>query len=107
MDLEVLTLAGGIFVLRVVGNMLTTLRTVMLVRGQKLRSSLLAMLESLIFAVALGSVVSNLGNIPNLTAYVTGYAVGGYLGLVVEGRLIQKFVAIQIISPRYAHSGGR
>ena len=104
MDLEVLTLAGGIFVLRVVGNMLTTLRTVMLVRGQKLRSSLLAMLESLIFAVALGSVVSNLGNIPNLTAYVTGYAVGGYLGLVVEGRLIQKFVAIQIISPRYAHS---
>jgi uncharacterized protein YebE (UPF0316 family) len=102
-DLEVLTLAGGIFVLRVIGNMLTTLRTVMLVRGQKLRSSLLAMLESLVFAVALGSVVSNLGNIANLTAYVTGYAVGGYLGLVVEGRLVQKFVAVQVISPRNAH----
>ncbi len=103
MDLEVLTLAGGIFVLRVVGNMVTTLRTVMLVRGQKIRSSLLAILESLIFAVALGSVVSNLGNIANLTAYVMGYAIGGYLGLVVEDRLIQKFVAIHIISPHCAH----
>jgi uncharacterized protein YebE (UPF0316 family) len=102
-DLEVLTLAGGIFVLRVIGNMLTTLRTVMLVRGQKIRSSILAIFESLVFAVALGSVVANLGNIANLTAYVMGYAIGGYLGLVVEDRLIQKFVAIHIISPHHAH----
>jgi uncharacterized protein YebE (UPF0316 family) len=101
--LEVLMLAAGIFVLRVVGNMLTTLRTVMLVRGQKIRSSILAVFESLVFAVALGSVVSNLGNVANLTAYVTGYAVGGYLGLVVEDRLIQKYVAVHIISPRCAH----
>lgn len=103
MDLEVLMMAGGIFVLRVIGNMVTTLRTVMLVRGQKIGSSALAILESLIFAVALGSVVSNLGNIANLTAYVTGYAIGGYLGLVVEERMIQKFVAIQVVSPRHAH----
>jgi uncharacterized protein YebE (UPF0316 family) len=102
-DAEVLTLAVGIFVLRVIGNMLTTLRTVMLVRGQKIRSSILAIFESLVFAVAIGSVVSNLNNIANLTAYVTGYAVGGYLGLMMEERLIQKFVAVQIISPRYAH----
>jgi uncharacterized protein YebE (UPF0316 family) len=102
-DLNVLALAGGIFVLRVIGNMLTTLRTVMLVRGQKIRSSILAIFESLVFAVAIGSVVSNLDNFANLTAYVTGYAVGGYLGLVMEARLIQRFVAIQTISPRYAH----
>jgi uncharacterized protein YebE (UPF0316 family) len=102
-SLEVLTVAGGIFLLRVIGNMLTTLRTVMLVRGQKIQSSILAIFESLVFAVALGSVVSNLGNIANLTAYVMGYAIGGYLGLVVEGRLIQKFVAVQVISPRHAH----
>ena len=103
MSLEVLTLAAGIFVLRVIGNMLTTLRTVMLVRGQKIRSSILAVFESLVFAVALGSVVSNLGNIANLTAYVMGYAIGGYLGLVVEDRLIQKYVAVHVISPRSAH----
>ena len=103
MSLEVLTLAVGIFVLRVVGNMLTTLRTVMLVRGQKIRSSILAIFESLVFAVAIGSVVSNLGNIANLTAYVMGYAIGGYLGLVVEDRLIQKYVAVHVISPHSAH----
>jgi uncharacterized protein YebE (UPF0316 family) len=102
-SLEVLTLAAGIFVLRVIGNMLTTLRTVMLVRGQKIRSSILAVFESLVFAVALGSVVSNLGNIANLTAYVMGYAIGGYLGLVVEDHLIQKYVAVHVISPCCAH----
>jgi uncharacterized protein YebE (UPF0316 family) len=102
-DLDVLMMAGGIFLLRVIGNMVTTLRTVMLVRGQKIQSSLLAILESLIFAIALGSVVSNLHNLANLSAYVLGYAVGGYLGLVVEGRLVQKFVAVQAVSPHHAH----
>ncbi len=102
-DMEVILAAGGIFVLRVIGNMITTLRTVMLVRGQKIQSSILAILESLIFVVTLGSVVSKLDDIPNLTAYVMGYAIGGYLGLVIEGRLIQKFIAIQAISPQYAH----
>ena len=71
MDVEVLALAGGIFVLRVIGNMLTTLRTVMLVRGQKIRSSILAIFESLVFAVAIGSVVSNLNNIAKLNIYLT------------------------------------
>lgn len=103
MDYDVLIAAGGIFLLRVIGNMVTTLRTVMLVRGQKIQSSLLAILESLIFAIALGSVVSNLQNLANLAAYVLGYAVGGYLGLVVEERLVQKYIAVQAVSPHHAH----
>lgn len=104
MDLEVLAGAGGIFLLRVVGNMLTTLRMVTIVRGQKMVSTLIAVFEALIFALALGSVVTNLGNIWNLTAYCLGYAVGGYLGLMLEYRFIQRFVSINIISPQRAHA---
>jgi uncharacterized protein YebE (UPF0316 family) len=102
-DLEVLLFAGGIFLLRVIGNMITTLRLVTIVRGQKLTSSVLATFEALIFALAMGSVVTNLSNIMNLAAYSLGYAVGGYLGLVLEQRLIQRFVSVQVISPEYAH----
>ena len=78
MDLEVLAGAGGIFLLRVVGNMLTTIRMVMIIRGQKFPSFVLANAEALIFALALASVVTNLGNVLNLTAYCLGYAIGGY-----------------------------
>ena len=72
MDTDVLLTAGGIFLLRVVGNMITTFRLVLIVRGQKLPSTIMAALEALVFALALGSVVSNLGNVWNLTAYCVG-----------------------------------
>ncbi len=103
MDFDTVLIAGGIFALRVVGNMMTTIRMVMIVRGMKLATSIFAMIEALLFAIALGSVVSNLNDLPNLIAYCSGFAVGGYLGLSLEQRLIQRFVAIQIISPDKAH----
>jgi len=103
LDLEVLAGAGGIFLLRVVGNMLTTIRMVMIIRGQKFPSFVLANAEALIFALALASVVTNLGNVLNLTAYCLGYAIGGYIGLELEGRFIQRFVSVHIISPKLSH----
>ena len=103
MDPDTILMAGGIFLLRVVGNMLTTVRLVLMVRGQKLSSAFLSVIETLIFAVALGSVVTNLNNIWNLGAYSIGFAVGGYLGMTLEQRLIQRFVSVQIISPHHSH----
>lgn len=101
--MDSLLLAGGIFVLRIVGNMITTVRLVTIVRGQKIVSTWLGVIEALVFALALGTVVSNLNNIPNLTAYCLGYGIGGYLGMVLEDQLVQKFVAVQVISPAQAH----
>lgn len=103
MNSDVLISAGAIFALRVIGNMLTTVRLVLIVRGQKLSSSGISILETLIFAVAFGKVVSNLNDIWNLAGYSLGFAVGGYLGLSLEQRLIQRFVAIHVISSTRAH----
>ncbi|MBN1565417.1 MAG: DUF2179 domain-containing protein [Anaerolineae bacterium] len=103
MAFDVILAAVGIFVLRVFGNMITTIRLIVIVRGQKLSATILGFLEALIFAVALGSVVTNLDNIVNLMAYSSGYAVGGYLGMVIENRLIQRFISVQALSMRYAH----
>lgn len=103
MDLDALAVAGSIFILRVLGNMIITLRLVMLMRGQRLITAGLGALESLIFALALGSVVQNLGDILNLTAYCVGFSVGGYLGIELERRLVRRYVAVRVISPRNAH----
>jgi uncharacterized protein YebE (UPF0316 family) len=103
LDVNAWLLAGGIFLLRVVGNMITTVRLVTIIRGYKLLSASLGVIEAGIFAVALGSVVQNLGDIKNLAAYCLGFGVGGYLGLALEHRLVQRFVSVQVISPRRGH----
>jgi uncharacterized protein YebE (UPF0316 family) len=103
MELSVVLTAVLIFGLRVLGNMVTTVRLVLLVRGQKLMVTVLAMFESLIFALALGTVVKDLNNVMNLIAYCTGFATGGYLGMELERRLIQRFVAVRVFSPHKSH----
>ena len=104
MDVDMLLVAVGIFALRVIGNMITTIRLIFIVHGQKFMTALLGFIEALIFAVALGSVVTNLDNIVNLMAYALGYAVGGYLGMMVEQRLIQRFISVQALSMHHAHA---
>jgi uncharacterized protein YebE (UPF0316 family) len=104
MDFDVLLVAGGIFALRVIGNMLTTIRLIVIVRGNKLATATLGFIEATVFAVALGSVVTNLDNILNLLAYALGYSVGAYLGMYVEQRLIQRFISVQAFSMRKAHA---
>jgi uncharacterized protein YebE (UPF0316 family) len=103
MDWNVVLGAAGIFGLRVVGNMITTFRLVLVVRGQRIPSTVLSAFEALIFAVALGSVVTNLNNPWNLAAYCVGFAVGGYLGMLLENRMVQRFVLVQVISPQMGH----
>ncbi len=103
MDSEVLLGAAGIFALRVIGNMITTLRLIWIVRGQKMISAVAGAFEALVFAVAIGSVVSNLDNLWNMGAYCIGYAVGGYIAMVLEQRLVRRYVAVHIISPEHGH----
>lgn len=98
-----LLVAAAIFFLRVIGNMITTVRLVTIVHNQRLGALVLGVLESLVFALALGSVVTNLDNLWNLGAYSFGYAIGGYLGMILEQRLVQRFVRVLIISPTRAH----
>lgn len=101
--LEIIGTALGIFILRVIGNMLTTLRLVMNSRG-KLRSAFfIAIAESLIFAYALGVVVIHLNSYPNLIAYALGFAVGGYLAMRLEQHLMPYFVEATIFSTVHSH----
>ncbi len=104
MDADILLAAGGIFLLRVIGNIITTLRLVTIMHGNRPWTFILGVLESLIFAVAIGTVVSNLDDLWNLAAYCVGYAVGGYLGMVLEQRLVQRYVSVQVISASSAHA---
>ncbi len=103
MTTETFALALGIFVLRLINNAVSTVRLVVLNRDQRVLATVLAVLESLIFAVSLGPVLADLGNLLNLAAYCGGYAIGGYLGQVIEARFVTAFMTVNVIVPGRAH----
>ena len=93
-----------IFILRVTNNVIGTVRMIAVSRGQRAWGFALASLESLLFAYTAGQVITDLNNIPKLAAYVFGFAVGGYVGMLVENRFVRAYDDVMIIaSPLIAH----
>lgn len=103
MTTEAILAALAIFVLRVINNAIGTIRVVLITRQRRLLASGLGFLESLIFAVTITSVVTDLSNWMNLVAYCGGFSVGAYLGMVLEARFITSYMTVNIISRDRGH----
>ena len=80
-----------IFTLRVLNNAVGTVRIITMHEGRRSIGFALASLESLLFAYTAGMVITDLNDIPNLTAYVLGFAVGGYVGMFIEQKYLNIF----------------
>ncbi len=89
-----------IFVLRVLNNAVGTIRVVLASRGQRASTFAFASLESLLFAYTAGQVITDLENVPKLIAYVLGFAVGGYVGMLIENRFYHAYDDVTIIASR-------
>jgi uncharacterized protein YebE (UPF0316 family) len=88
-----------IFTLRVLGVSLSTIRFLLMTRGRKLLSAAFGFFQTLVYAVAIGKVVQDLNNIPNLMSYCLGFSVGTLLGMWLEERIAIGFATIRLISP--------
>jgi uncharacterized protein YebE (UPF0316 family) len=101
--LELLINVLFIFVLRVLGVTLSTIRVLLMTRGMKVASALLGFFEVLVYAVAIGKVVQDLNNIPNLLSYCLGFSVGTLLGMALEERMAIGYATIHAIAPGSSH----
>lgn len=81
---------------------LDTLRVISLSRGKKVLASVLGFAEIVIFLLAVGQVLSNLGNLANLVAYAAGFALGNYAGILVEEKMAMGTVIVRMITRRDA-----
>jgi uncharacterized protein YebE (UPF0316 family) len=90
----------AIFFLRVIDMSLDTLRVLFVIRGHRPLAWLLGFFQSLVWVVAITSVLSNLDNLWNLAAYAGGFATGNVLGMIIEERLAIGFRHLRIISSR-------
>jgi uncharacterized protein YebE (UPF0316 family) len=95
-------LLGGllIFILRLGDVSIGTLRTLYVVRGDRLRAVPLAFVESLIWIIAIARIMKDLseGHVMNMLAYAGGYAAGVYVGITIERWIASGWVLVRIIT---------
>ncbi len=90
--------ALAIFILRVIDMTLGTVRILVSMRGSKFATWLLGFVQSMIFVLAITSVLSNLDNFLNIVSYAAGFATGGVLGVWLEGKMAIGYVRVQAVS---------
>lgn len=76
-----------IFLLRAVDVSLQTIRVLLVVRGARILAPLLAFFEILIWVLAAGAVIQNLGSVWHAVGYAGGFSAGTVVGMWIENRL--------------------
>jgi uncharacterized protein YebE (UPF0316 family) len=92
--------ALGIFALRVSDMSCDTLRMLFVVRGRKGVAWGLGFVQSVIFVIAITSVLKHLDNPLNVIGYAAGFATGNVVGMLIEERLAIGHVKISIVTQR-------
>ncbi len=87
-----------IFALRITDVSMGTVRTMMIIRGQRRWAALIGFVEVTIWVLAIGQVISNLDTVWNIVGYSGGFAVGTLLGMWIENRLALGYAHMNIIS---------
>jgi uncharacterized protein YebE (UPF0316 family) len=96
--------ALGIFALRVGDMSMDTMRMLFVVRGKKGLAWGLGFVQSLIYIVAISSVLANLNNPLNIVGYAAGFATGNVIGMLIEERLAIGHIHFRIISSNLGKS---
>lgn len=99
MALPVWALTLAIFFLRVVDMSMDTLRVLFIIRGNRPLSWIFGFFQSLVWVIAISSVLSNMDNPLNLLAYAGGFATGGVVGMWMEEKMAVGYGHMRIMSP--------
>ena len=100
--MELILNALIIFGLRIGDVSLGTLRTLFTVQGKKTLAPVIGLFESLIWVIAIREVFSHLDNPYNVAGYAAGFAMGTYVGILLEQKLAIGFHQIYIIPKHYS-----
>lgn len=90
--------AAVIFISRVLNMALDTIRMLTVMRGMRTITWILGVLQTVLFVMALGSVMNDLNNPIKILAYSVGFATGNVIGMNIEKRLAFGFINMTIIS---------
>ncbi len=87
-----------IIIARMMDVSIGTIRLIFVARGMKLLAPLLGFFEVLIWLIAVGQILQNMTSWVNYIAYATGFALGNYMGMVIESKLALGKVILRVIT---------
>lgn len=87
---------------RIVDVTIGTLRIIFISKGMKYLAPVMGFFEVIIWLVAIGQIMQNLSNVVNYIAYGTGFAIGNYVGIMIENKISLGFVLLRVITRRSA-----
>lgn len=87
-----------IFLVRIVDVSLSTVRSLMVMRGQKTIAPAVAFFESLLWVFAVGTAIQNLDSPWHVLGYAAGFATGNLVGLWIEEKLAIGLATVRIVS---------
>ena len=91
-----------IFFARILDVSCGTLRILFLVRGHRIQASFMGFCEVTLYMIVLGYILGGGGTLalPQLLAYAGGYAAGNWVGAILEEKLMNSLVMLEIIAER-------
>ncbi len=92
----------AIMLARICDVTLGTVRIIFVSRGMKILAPVLGFFEVLIWLIAIGQIMQNLSSWTHYVAYATGFALGNFIGILVEERLAVGMLAVRIITQKEA-----
>ena len=87
-----------IFVARICDVSMETIRVIYISKGIKYLAPIIAFFEIVIWLLAMEVVMKDLSNIANFFAFAFGFAMGTYIGLIIEEKLSIGMVILRIIT---------
>lgn len=79
---------------------LDTIRVLLVIRGRKGIAWAAGFMQSLLFVLAITTVLTNLDNLLTIAGYAGGFATGNVLGMFIEEKLAIGHTHLRIISSR-------
>lgn len=84
---------------KIVEISIQSLKTCMMVKGQRLKAAFLGFVECMIWGLVISTIISTLGdNLLLLVFYCAGYATGLFLGSTIEGKIALGTSNLQLIA---------
>lgn len=102
MELNYIILPFLIFLARIVDVSIGTIRIIFVSRGIRLLAALLGFFEVLIWLVAITQIMKNLSSVSHYIAYAAGFAMGNFVGISLERRILMGNLMIQIVTKKEA-----
>ncbi len=85
-----------IFFARIIDVSMGTIRTILIIRGDKWPAAIIGFFEIMVYTVALGMVVGSLDDPIRLVVFCSGFALGVLVGSVIEEKLALGYRGLQV-----------